>query len=112
MPLLVGESMAACRKTGFHKLQTDRSVGTVSSYLPASEPVKRQSLHIFPRKCRCRQPKCRQPKCFSMFLPFRPGWLDLQVQRGRKREYFEDLILRHISQRRVALCRGTSGLWR
>ena len=47
MPLLVGESLAVCRKTSFHKLQTDRSVGTVASYLPASEPVKRQSLHIF-----------------------------------------------------------------
>ena len=47
MPLLVGESIAAHWKECFHKLQTDRSVGTVESYLPASEHVKRQSLHIF-----------------------------------------------------------------
>jgi hypothetical protein len=34
MPLLIGESMTVCRKTGFHKLQTDRSVGIHKSYLP------------------------------------------------------------------------------
>ncbi len=49
MPLLVGESMAVCRKAGFHKLQTDRSVGMHKSYLPHPTMSRGRTWTFSPR---------------------------------------------------------------
>lgn len=84
MPLLVGESIAVCRKPGSHKLQTDRSVGILESYLPPSQRVKGESLDIF-----LEQAVAGNQNISPISRP--AGWT-YEFENGPEREFFEEIF--------------------